>query len=115
MLVSESGSVTEVRPEQLWNANGSTTVNVSGILMEVSPVQSLHALWPMLVMVSGSVREVRLVQPWNVLGAILATSEGTTMFLILTLRAHISTTVSPSIFRTGSLEGIPPIFFYALR
>ena len=100
MLVSESGSVTEVRPEQLWNANGSTTVNVSGILMEVSPVQSLHALWPMLVMVSGSVSEVRLVQPWNVLGAILATTEGTTMLRILVMRTHMPTSVSPSILRT---------------
>ena len=39
MLVTESGSVREVRRKQLWNANGSTTVNLSGNLREVSPSQ----------------------------------------------------------------------------
>ena len=51
-------------------------VTLSGIVIEVKPVQSKNAESPMLVTLSGIVIEVKLVQPRNAESPMLVTLSG---------------------------------------
>ena len=55
MLVTPSGIVTDVSPEQPSNAEYPMLVTLSGIVTDVSPEQPENAELPMLVTLSGIV------------------------------------------------------------
>ena len=76
MLVRPSGSVIDVKPEQLLKTLFSRTVTPSGTTSVVRPEQPLKALPPMLVTPAGNVNEVKPLQPEKAFSSMLVTLEG---------------------------------------
>ena len=70
MLVTLSGMVIEVSPLQSEKALSPILVTLSGMVIEVSPLQSEKALSPILVTLSGMVIEVSSLQYWKAESAI---------------------------------------------
>ena len=62
MLVALSGMVIEVKPVQSEKAHNPILVTPSGMVTNVNPLQPEKAISPMLVTLSGMVTEVKLLQ-----------------------------------------------------
>ena len=100
--VSVAGSLREPIREQLWYAPFPKLVSEFGSVKEVRLLQPSNAYDPTLVSVSGRIREVRRLQNLNALGPIFRIPSGTlTRRPSAFLSPSIPTTASPLILNAG--------------